>query len=91
MTRQKYTKILIFFHYVDIPGRNLQERCECFVDKAKEDSKFRGNVGRLDLGGTGTPVQLLLGYEKRFNRSVDALSDKQRFTNYMRSQKTRDP
>jgi hypothetical protein len=29
-----------------------------------------------------------IGYEKRFNRSVDALSDKQKFIDYMKNQKT---
>jgi glyoxylase-like metal-dependent hydrolase (beta-lactamase superfamily II) len=88
------------------------------------DTLFRGNVGRLDLEGAGTPEQLYesikrlfsledyvvvlpshygrsqcgvglssvpistIGYEKRFNRSVDSLSDKQKFTDYMKSQKT---
>jgi hydroxyacylglutathione hydrolase len=85
---------------------------------------FRGNVGRLDLDGAGTPEQLYnsikklfslddfvavlpshfgksqcgvglssvpistIGYEKRFNRSVEALSDKQKFVDYMKDQKT---
>jgi hydroxyacylglutathione hydrolase len=88
------------------------------------DTLFRGNVGRLDLEGAGTPEQLYdsikrlfslddyvavlpshfgksqcsvglssvpistIGYEKRFNRSVDALSDKKKFLDYMKNQKT---
>ena len=90
----------------------------------KGDTLFRGNVGRLDLEGAGTPEQLYdsikklfslddyvavlpshfgksqcgvglssvpistIGYEKRFNRSVDTLSDKQKFIDYMKDQKT---
>jgi len=88
------------------------------------DTLFRGNVGRLDLEGAGTPEQLYdsvkrlfsledfvavlpshfgksqcgvglssvtistIGYEKRFNSSVDALSNKEKFVDYMKSQKT---
>jgi hydroxyacylglutathione hydrolase len=88
------------------------------------DTLFRGNVGRLDLEGAGTPEQLYesvnklfsldefvavlpghfgksqcgvglssvplstIGYEKRYNRSVDSLSDRQRFIEFMNSQKT---
>jgi hydroxyacylglutathione hydrolase len=88
------------------------------------DTLFRGNVGRLDLEGAGTPEQLYesvnklfsleefvavlpghfgksqcgvglssvplstIGYEKRYNRSVDSLSDRQKFIEFMNSQKT---
>jgi hydroxyacylglutathione hydrolase len=88
------------------------------------DTLFRGNVGRLDLEGAGTPEQLhdsikklfllddyiailpshygksqcgvglssipisTIGYEKRFNKVVETLSDKQKFIEYMKSQKT---
>src|SRR5919109_1052242 len=79
------------------------------------DTLFRGNVGRLDLEGAGTPEQLYesvnklfsleefvavlpghfgksqcgvglssvpistIGYEKRFNRSADSISEKNKF------------
>jgi hydroxyacylglutathione hydrolase len=88
------------------------------------DTLFRGNVGRMDLEGAGTPEQLYysvkklfsldefitvlpshfgkskcgvglssvpistIGYEKRFNQSIDALSHKRKFIDYMTSQKT---
>src|ERR671930_2058844 len=88
------------------------------------DTLLRGNVGRLDLDGAGTPEQLYgsvrklfaledyvavmpshygrsqcgvglssvpistIGYEKRFNRAIDALSDKQKFIDYIKALKT---
>jgi hydroxyacylglutathione hydrolase len=90
------------------------------------DTLFRGNVGRLDLDGAGTPEQLYdsiqklfslddfiavlpshfgksqcgvglssvpistIGYEKRFNHSVNALSDMQKFVDYMKNQRTKE-
>ncbi|HYT43999.1 MAG TPA: MBL fold metallo-hydrolase, partial [Methylomirabilota bacterium] len=88
------------------------------------DTLLRGNVGRLDLDGAGTPEQLYdsvkkllaledyvavmpshygksqcgvglssvplstIGYEKRFNGAIDALSDRQKFIDYIKSLKT---
>ena len=88
------------------------------------DTILRGNVGRLDLDGAGTPEQLYdsvkkllaledyvavmpnhygksqcgvglssvplstIGYEKRFNGAIDALSDRQKFIDYMKTLKT---
>jgi len=88
------------------------------------DTLLRGNVGRLDLDGAGTPEQLYdsvkklftledyvavmpshygksqcgvglssvpmstIGYEKRFNGAIDALSDKQKFIDYIKGLKT---
>ncbi len=88
------------------------------------DTLFRGNIGRMDLEGAGTPEQLYgsikkllsldefitvlpghygkskcgvglssvpistIGYEKRFNQSIGALSDKENFIDYMKNQKT---
>lgn len=88
------------------------------------DTLLRGNVGRLDLDGAGTPEQLYdsvkklftledyvavmpshygksqcgvglssvplstIGYEKRFNGAIDALSDRQKFIDYMKTLKT---
>lgn len=88
------------------------------------DTLLRGNIGRLDLDGAGTPEQLhdsvkklfaledyvavmpshygksqcgvglssvpmsTIGYEKRFNRAIDALSDKQKFIDYIKALKT---
>jgi hydroxyacylglutathione hydrolase len=88
------------------------------------DTLFRGNVGRLDLEGAGTPEQLYesvhklfslneivailpdhfgksqcgvglssvalstIGFEKRYNRSINSLSDRSKFVEFMSSQKT---
>jgi hydroxyacylglutathione hydrolase len=81
------------------------------------DTLLRGNVGRLDLDGAGTPEQLYdsvkklfaledyvgksqcgvglssvpistIGYEKRFNGAIDALSDRQKFIDYIKALKT---
>ncbi len=88
------------------------------------DTLLRGNVGRLDLDGAGTPEQLYdsvkkllaledyvavmpshygksqcgvglssvpistIGYEKRFNAAIDALSDRQKFMDYIKALKT---
>ena len=88
------------------------------------DTLLRGNVGRLDLDGAGTPEQLYdsvkkllsledyvavmpshygksqcgvglssvpmstIGYEKRFNGAIDALSDRQKFVDYIKALKT---
>lgn len=90
------------------------------------DTLLRGNVGRLDLDGAGTPEQLYdsvkklfslddyiavmpshygrsqcsvglssvpistIGYEKRFNRANDSLSEKSKFVEYIKGQKTMD-
>lgn len=90
------------------------------------DTLLRGNVGRLDLDGAGTPEQLYdsvkklfslddyiavmpshygrsqcsvglssvpistIGYEKRFNRANDSLSEKSKFVEYIKEQKTMD-
>ena len=88
------------------------------------DTLLRGNVGRLDLDGAGTPEQLYgsvrklfaledyvavmpshygrsqcgvglssvpistIGYEKRFNRAIDSLSDREKFVDYIKGLKT---
>ena len=88
------------------------------------DTLLRGNVGRLDLDGAGTPEQLYesvkkllaledyvavmpnhygksqcgvglssvpistIGYEKRFNGAIYALSDRQKFIDYIKALKT---
>ena len=39
------------------------------------------------VGLSSVPISTI-GYEKRFNRSVEALSDKQKFVDYMKDQKT---
>ncbi|MGB0027896.1 MAG: MBL fold metallo-hydrolase, partial [Nitrososphaeraceae archaeon] len=88
------------------------------------DTLLRGNVGRLDLDGAGTPdhpynsVKKLfaledyvavmpshygrsqcgvglssipistIGYEKRFNRAIDSLSDREKFVDYLKGLKT---
>jgi glyoxylase-like metal-dependent hydrolase (beta-lactamase superfamily II) len=88
------------------------------------DTLLRGNVGRLDLDGAGTPEQLYdsikklfaledyvaimpnhygksqcgvglssvpistIGYERRFNGSIDSLSDRPKFIEYIKSLKT---
>jgi hydroxyacylglutathione hydrolase len=39
------------------------------------------------VGLSSVPISTI-GYEKRFIRSVDALSDKQKFIDYMKDQKT---
>jgi hydroxyacylglutathione hydrolase len=88
------------------------------------DTLLRGNVGRLDLEGAGTPEQLYdsvrklfaledyvavmpshygrsqcgvglssvpistIGYEKRFNRAIDSLSDREKFVDYIKGLKT---
>lgn len=90
------------------------------------DTLLRGNVGRLDLDGAGTPEQLYdsvkklfslddyiavmpshygrsqcgvglssvpistIGYEKRFNRANDSLSEKSKFVEYIKEQKSMD-
>jgi hydroxyacylglutathione hydrolase len=117
---------------VHTPGHTSESISLLFAEYPKKsesilltgDTLFRGNVGRLDLEGAGTPEQFYdsikklfslddyvavlpshfgnsqcgvglssvlistIGYEKRFNRSVDALSDKQKFIDYMKDQKT---
>jgi len=116
---------------IHTPGHTPESMSLLFTEYPKKsesilltgDTLFRGNVGRLDLEGAGTPEQLYdsikklfslddyvavlpshfgksqcgvglssvpistIGYEKRFNRSVDALSDKQKFIDYMKNQK----
>lgn len=39
------------------------------------------------VGLSSVPISTI-GYEKRFNRSVEALLDKQKFIDYMKNQKT---
>jgi hypothetical protein len=47
------------------------------------------HFGRSQCGAGLSSVPLsTIGYEKRFNRSVDALLDKQKFIDYMKNQKT---
>jgi glyoxylase-like metal-dependent hydrolase (beta-lactamase superfamily II) len=117
---------------IHTPGHTQESMSLLFAEYPKTsesilftgDTLFRGNVGRMDLEGAGTPEQLYdsvkklfsldefitvlpshfgkskcgvglssvpittIGYEKRFNQSVDVLSDKPKFVDYMRSQKT---
>jgi len=48
-----------------------------------------GHYGKSQCGvGLSSVPISTIGYEKKFNRSVDSLSDKQKFTHYMKSQKT---
>ncbi len=42
---------------------------------------------KCGVGLSSVPITTI-GYEKRFNQSVDVLSDKQKFLDYMKSQKT---
>jgi len=117
---------------IHTPGHTPESMSLLFAEYPKKsesilftgDTLFRGNVGRLDLEGAGTPEQLYdsvkrllsleefvsvlpghfgksqcgvglssvplstIGYEKRFNNSVDALSDREKFVDYMKNQKT---
>ena len=48
-----------------------------------------GHFGKSQCGVGLSSVPLsTIGYEKRFNRYVDAPSDKQKFMDYMKGQKT---
>lgn len=117
---------------IHTPGHTPESMSLLFAEYPKRsesivltgDTLFRGNVGRLDLEGAGTPEQLYdsvkrlfsledfvavlpshfgksqcgvglssvplstIGYEKRFNSSVDTLSDREKFVEYMKNQKT---
>jgi hydroxyacylglutathione hydrolase len=52
-------------------------------------SVLPGHFGKSQCGVGLSSVPLsTIGYEKRFNQSVDALLDQEKFVNYMKSQKT---